>query len=399
MLVALTVDPPSGLLPAGDPGAGAGWDADFPPQVGPSPAVATLADAPDLPAKLRRFVDSRLHDHRRRLAAHHGVRALHTTVPGIADLVQFRHLADGLPTPVEDLGIEGAGLWVKRDDLSSSLYGGNKVRKLEYLLTRPARNESVVVTGGGTASHHVLATVLYGRLLGIDSAVALLAQPANPAIVPLRSLLDAYDVPVTYASQPAGYPGALLSVAVEVLRSGRRPHVIYPGGSTPAGILGYVDCGLEIAASVAAGDCPRPRAVYLPLGSGGSTVGIALGLAMGGVDTKVRAVRVADARANGRTVLGAMEAGTRALLALAGKPVGSALGMVEIVDSYFGGGYGTPTPEATAAAQTAARLGLAAETTYTAKAFAAALDAARQDPRGGPVLFVDTASGQDPLPL
>ncbi|MBX7160261.1 MAG: pyridoxal-phosphate dependent enzyme [Acidimicrobiia bacterium] len=384
--VALTVDPPSGLLPDGD----ADWEPA--PEQPPLPPVAD-----ESPLELRRRIEARLREHRRRLATHHGERALHAAVPGLCDVVHFRHLADGLPTPVEDLGIAGTGIWVKRDDATSSLYGGNKVRKLEYLLAQPARHEAVVVTGGGTASHHVAATVLYARLLGLETEVALFAQPPNPAAARLRSLLRAYDVATTYAASTSAYPLAMIAATIDALRRGRRPWPIYPGGSTPAGILGYVDCGLEIAAAVDAGDCPPPRAVYVALGSGGTAVGLALGLAMGGVETKVRAVRVTDALVNNRTVLAVMEAGTRALLALAGARVGSALETVEIVDGYMGAGYGVQTPESVAALQSAQRLGLPAEQTYTSKALTAALDAAREHPSDAPVLFVDTASGQEPL--
>lgn len=362
-----------------------------------------MAAPPEVPRaptnlELRRHVEDRIHEHRRRLARHHGERALHAAVPGLCDLVHFRHLADGLPTPIEHLGIEGAHLWVKRDDKTSTLYGGNKVRKLEYLLTQPAIHRAVVVTGGGTASHHVMATVLYARLLGLETEVALLAEPLNPAEGRLRSLLDAYDLAVTYAASTSAYPAALLAATADALRRGRRPWPIYPGGSTPAGILGYVDCGLEIAAAVNAGECPQPEAVYVALGSGGTAVGLSLGLAMGGVATRVRAVRVTEALVNNRTVLGAMEAGTRALLALAGARVASALGSIDIVDGYMGGGYGVQTPEAIAARQAAERLGLPADQTYTSKALAAALDAGRRHPDGAPLLFVSTAAGQDPLP-
>lgn len=390
--VALTADPPSGLLPDQE----TYWD-DEQPTWAPDGTVAPTAPALG-PMEQRHLVEARIHEHRRRLATHHGSRALHAAVPGLRDVVTFRHLADGLPTPVEDLGIDGAAVWVKRDDRTSSLYGGNKVRKLEYLLAQPARHEAVVVTGGGAASHHVVATILYGRLLGLETEVALFAQPPNPATAQLRSLVDAYDLAAIYAASTTAYPAAMLAAAADVLRRGKRPWPIYPGGSTPAGILGYVDCGLEIAASVDAGECPEPRAVYVALGSGGSAVGLALGLAMGGVSTKVRAVRVADAIANNRAVLTALEAGTRAVLALAGRRVGSALDSVEIVDGYMGGGYGEQTHEGIAALQTAHRLDLPAEQTYTAKAFAAALDAGRAAPGQAPVLFVDTASGQDPLP-
>jgi len=382
--VATTIDPPGGLT---SHGPARGIDAADVADEVPDDVDFGASD----PAALRHRLDIAITRHRRRIGASAGSRELMQRLPGLADVVHFRRLADQVPTPVEELAIAEASVWVKRDDMTSSLYGGNKVRKLEYVLAQPGLHDAVVVTGGGTGSHHVLATVLYCRLLGIEVEAGLFEQPPSPAVTVLSGVLTAFDVPVRRVQGMSAYPAAMAMALLDVVRRGRRPCFLYPGASTPSGVLGYVDCGLEIAAAVSRGECPEPEEVYVPLGSGGTSVGLALGLAMGGLSSRVGAVRVTDALVNNKLVLRSIERGTRALLALGGESVPSALDRIHIVDGYMGAGYGVPTAEGTAALESARRLGLPAEQTYSAKALAAAFDATRTRPRRGPIMFVDTA--------
>jgi 1-aminocyclopropane-1-carboxylate deaminase/D-cysteine desulfhydrase-like pyridoxal-dependent ACC family enzyme len=91
------------------------------------------------------------------------------------------------PTPVHELtqaSRGGCSLWVKRDDLTGEAYGGNKVRKLEYLLADArARGATRLVTIGAVGSHHVLATTLYGRREGFAVEAALVPQPRTDHVV------------------------------------------------------------------------------------------------------------------------------------------------------------------------------------------------------------------------
>ena len=88
------------------------------------------------------------------------------------------------PTPVsrvEALSRPGATLWVKRDDLSSAIYGGNKVRKLELLLgAARAAGRSKLLTIGAVGSHQVVATAIYGKLHGFEVEAILVPQPSSP---------------------------------------------------------------------------------------------------------------------------------------------------------------------------------------------------------------------------
>ncbi len=91
------------------------------------------------------------------------------------------------PTPVERSRALsealGSDVWVKRDDLTGTRYGGNKVRKLEYLLADAMdRRADTIVTTGAAGSHHVLATSIYGRQLGLDVHGLLVPQPKTPHV-------------------------------------------------------------------------------------------------------------------------------------------------------------------------------------------------------------------------
>lgn len=360
----------------------------------PAPSVTDKDSRDDATRRL----DERLHEYRVTLAAVDGERPLHRAVPGLTDIVPFRKLADGLPTPVTELEVGGSTLLVKRDDLTSSLYGGNKVRKLEWLLGAPAAAHEIVVTGGGTASNHVLATVLYGRLLGVETEAVLFDQPPNPGIEELAAIIAACDTRVHKMSSMMLYPLKLLQAAAGIAMRGRRPRILYPGGSTGAGALGFVNCALEIAACVDRGEIEEPELAFCALGSAGTAVGLAIGFELAGLRTRVAAVRTADAIANGPVVLHAIDGACRGILMLAGRRVASGVRRIDIVDTYYGDGYGAPTSEGTAAVEIGRRLGIPVEQTYTGKALAAALDRSRSwHPSRGPLMFVDTVSATYPL--
>ncbi|MBV8161966.1 MAG: pyridoxal-phosphate dependent enzyme, partial [Acidimicrobiia bacterium] len=195
-------------------------------------------------------------------------------------------------------------------------------------------------------------------------------------------------VRVTTIASPYLMPAAI-AVRLAALAP-RRPYLLWPGASTPLGTLGYVSAGLELAAAFDERAWPRPHAVVVPLGSGGTAVGTALGLSLAGWhDTEVLAVRAADAVANNVGVLRSLEAGTAAVLALGGwRPRRAKL---RIARQWFGGVYGRPTRAGDEAMRIGAEMGLDLEPAYTAKAFAAALD---QLGRGRRVVFVQTFAGR-----
>ena len=310
-------------------------------------------------------------------------RALFDRLPRLADLVPFMPLADGLPTPVEQVDER---LWIQRDDLTSSGYGGNKVRKLEFVLPVAARRGGPVVSAGGSGSHHLLATAIYAGALGLDVDAVVYPQPETDdsrrteAALAGRTNVHVTRIPHPYL-MPAALAGRLAALA------GRRPFLLWPGASTPVGTLGYVSAGLELAGALGRGD--EPDVVVVPFGSGGTAAGLALGLALAGWQrARVVAVRVTDRVVANRATLSGLEAATAGVLALGGwrpRP-----GRLEVDGAWAGPGYGHPTAAGRQASKWAGRYGLALEPTYTAKAFAAALRAWREGER---VVFVQTFGG------
>lgn len=316
-------------------------------------------------------------------------RALFSRLPRLVDLVPFVPLADGLPTPVERLADR---LWVQRDDLTSSVCGGNKVRKLEFTLPVAQRRGGPVVTAGGVGSHHVLATATHAGRLGLDVAAVRFPQPDTDDVTATARATERLDVEhLGVASaylMPFALAGLLARSAGRARWRGeeRRPTLLWPGASTPLGTLGHVSAGLELVAAFEADGQKEPDDVVCALGSGSTAVGLAIGVALAGWhQARVVGVRVTDRIVTNRVYLTPLVAGTLALLMLGGAPpVRPRL----VVDGrWLGRGYGHPTPAGDAATDDAARLGLTLEPTYTAKAFAAAL--ARVE-HGRRVVFIQT---------
>ena len=313
------------------------------------------------------------------------------------------------PTPIERSRalseLLSSDIWVKRDDLTASQYGGNKVRKLEYLLADAMdRRADTIITTGAAGSHHVLATSIYGRRLGLE-VHAVLAPQARSVHVEENLRADIahgatlHPVPFYAAVAPR-----MAALALSQRVRGRRPYVIGPGGSEMPGVLGYVEAGLELAAQFLRGHTCEPDVIFIPLGSGGTVAGAALGLAAAGVMTRIVGVRVSPKGLVRRAWLQAlMRTASDRLRAQDDRfPNVAELAMsnIEIDETQLGGGYGVGT----AAGREAGRLaqdvaGLPLDVTYTEKTFAALVAAARGARRGQRLLYVHTLSSAPMEPL
>lgn len=263
----------------------------------------------------------------------------------------------------------GGRLWIKREDLGGTRYGGNKVRALEFLLAGVGPGDEVL-TVGGVGSTHALATATYAASLGARTTVVRWRQHMNPDAESSgsRCLAAARCIDV-------GSPVTGMALAAGI-RLTRRVRWIPPGGTSPLGMLGHVDAALEFAGQARRGELPAPRRVVVPLGSGGTAAGLALGFAIAGLDVVVEAVRVVPRIvANHRRVRSLAARCARLIERHCGEPVGRpSKGAVRVVGSEYGGAYGRPTPAGTAAARWLRDLGgPPVDATYSAKALAAAL--------------------------
>lgn len=302
------------------------------------------------------------------------------------------------PTPVQPLEAlsrsSGAECWIKRDDLSGSRYGGNKVRKLELLLASAmARGRRGVVTIGAYGSHHALATALYGRAVGLDVTLVLYPQPVTPHVLDDLLLDHASGARLVWSPHAALAP---LIARLHALWT-PRTELMPAGGSSALGTLGYVEGALELAEQVARGELPAPDCVVVAAGTCGTVAGIALGLELAGLRARVVGVRVVPAPVTNMLLVRRLELTARRLLRASGarwsrtRPV-----QVEIDPHELGAGYGVDTPAAREAVSRFAGHGLALETTYTGKAAAAfARLAASPALRGERLLFWHTFSSVD----
>jgi D-cysteine desulfhydrase len=298
-------------------------------------------------------------------------------------LLQTRlpHVAlTGGPSPVRRLDLPGE-VWVKDDGRLGTVYGGNKVRKLEWTLGHAlAKGSTCVLTGGALATNHGLATALYARELGLRTTLLLVDQPMDDYVAAAFARLQATGARIHRARTPRR--AYALAPWVYLRSTGRRPPYWLPvGGSSARGVLAFVEAGLELAAQVSPGELPEPSRVVLAVGSGGCAGGLLVGLRMAGLSTQVHGVLVNDAtRVTHASVL--------RMAAKAARLVGAPAPRDGLVldTRWLGPGYGHPTPEATAAAAVLAGVGVDTEPVYTAKAAAALLDL----PPGDPVLFWQT---------
>lgn len=305
-----------------------------------------------------------------------------------------------LPTPIEPLALDAefraaAELWVKRDDLTGLRYGGNKVRKLEFLLARARKDAAErVVTAGATGSHHALATTVYATALGLDVSLVLFPQSRTPHV--RRVLLQNHLLGAELRWTPRMVNVPLAVLGARWAHRAERVVVVPPGGSDSLGTLGYVSGALELVEQIESGQAPVPDVVHVAGGTLGTAAGLALGFAMAGLPTRVAAARITSSLVTNERTLQKLVGGAAALLGEAGvdAPVDSALARVALVHDHIGAGYGRATPEGEAAGALLAGAGLTTDPTYTAKA-AAALVAGL--PAGGVHLFWHTLSAAEPL--
>ena len=306
-----------------------------------------------------------------------------------------------LPTPVERLPLADADAFIKRDDLTGERYGGNKVRKLEFLLAEArARGASRLITVGALGSHHALATTVYGRALGFEVTVVLLPQSPTDHVREVLDAMAAHGAEVRTVRSPATVPAGVLAARIAHRRE--RVHVIAPGGSDQHGTLGYVNAALELGRQHDAGELPRPAEVHVAGGTLGTAVGLSLGFALLDWPTVVVAHRITSRAITNRTFARRLAADTLALLRAAA-PTGrlpspdQAIARFRIEHGQIGRGYGFGTDAGAAAADWfAANTALRLEATYTAKAAAGFLAAARGV--AGPLLYWHTLSSSGPAP-
>jgi len=308
-----------------------------------------------------------------------------------------------LPTPVETLTFESESgarsISIKHDDVSNRHYGGNKIRKLEYVLQRAReRNAQRIATFGAVGSNHALATAILATASGFECSCFLVPQKPTPNIPRTLNMHRRIGTELI----PLGRHTDQLATYRRYLQH-RHCWVVPMGGSSWLGAVGFVNAGLELAEQIAAGAVALPARIYMANGTMGSCVGLSLGLALAELPTELHAVRVVEDRFASPRAFERLQHKTAMMLRRLDPSIPSDVASrarLKWRDEFFAGGYAVAdagTRDAVDRASTST--GLKIETTYTGKAMAALLhDLESPDYDGGHYLFWNTYNSR-PLPV
>jgi D-cysteine desulfhydrase family pyridoxal phosphate-dependent enzyme len=303
-------------------------------------------------------------------------------------MIERLHFAH-LPTPVEELPrltatLNGPQLWVKRDDQTGLAFGGNKTRKLEYLLAAAqSQGARTLITAGAVQSNHCRQTLAAAAKFGMDCILVLFGDPPNPPDGNhfLFHLLGAELV----FTERENVPAKLEEVFEQAQADDRQPYLIPYGGSNPTGASGYVNAMPELAEQ----DC-HPDWIVFPSSSGGTQAGMLVGARMSGYAGKILGISVDEPAEVLQSRVANLANETAAFL---GEPMRFTPLEVLVNDAYTGAGYAIlGEPEIEAVRLFAKQEALLLDPVYTGRAAAGLIDLIRQGyfPKGDSVLFWHT---------
>jgi D-cysteine desulfhydrase family pyridoxal phosphate-dependent enzyme len=314
---------------------------------------------------------------------------------------RWPHLDLGaFPTPVREmprlrkhLGCP-ARLWIKNDDYSGPAFGGNKVRKLEYVLAQALADKiDVVFTAGGITSNHARITAGLCARLGIPCELVLNIPPGQPQPKkgrPASLLLDEmFGARVHFVERRRDRMLEMDRLASAARQDGRRAMVIPIGASTPLGALGFVRGAREMA-DQAKTQSLNVRKLFHATSSGGTQAGLVEGVALFGPrDAMVVGISVDDPAAEIVRTVQKILSGLNISLGL---PETHAHDSVRVDDRFVGAGYAIPSQAGDEATSMFARFeGVILDPVYTGKAAAGFIHAAKNESGdGGDLLFWHT---------
>lgn len=290
----------------------------------------------------------------------------------------------GPPTPLqemprlraalESMGVGCPRLLVKREDLTQTAGGGNKVRKLEYLLAdAKAKGADTIITAGALQSNHVRQTAGACAKLGLECIGLLFKTVPNEAPAYEQSgnvLLDGiFGAQIRTFPATANGRQVLDDVLTETKAAGRTPYIVPVGGSNDIGCLAYVRVVRELLEQ--AGPDSTIDHIVVANGSAGTHAGLAAGAALFAPGTMIRGISVLNPDIDKTRETTASLA--QATIALAAPDTKTSISPSDIVlhDGFLGEGYGMPTPEMAAALRVVARTeGLLLDPVYSGKAMA-----------------------------
>ncbi len=281
------------------------------------------------------------------------------------------------PTPIFPLKHTskalGASIWIKNDGITMNEYGGNKPRKLAFILRDVIKqSKTTVITQGGLGSNHCLATVVSAKKANLNAAIYLDWQRLNPH-VRNNMLADHY-----FGAEMIYSPNREETTKKIQKRLMEDPNAYFipTGGSSPLGTVGFVNAAFELAEQIKTLNIPTPDQIYVAFGSGGTCAGLLIGSILAGIQTQIVGVQVYIE--NEDTVLKLAQETLELLREIEPNiPQYTSKELrlyLKVTAQFFGGEYGITTKEGIEAQKLIQSDGIQLETTYTAKCFSAVVD-------------------------
>ncbi|MFX0125610.1 MAG: D-cysteine desulfhydrase family protein [Candidatus Hodarchaeota archaeon] len=302
-----------------------------------------------------------------------------------------------LPTPIIPLKrlsshLGGAKIFMKRDDLTGVAFGGNKNRKLEFLLAdAKKRGADIIVTEGALQSNHCLQTAACSAKLGLDCELVLSGN--DPEFITGNLLLDEIlSVKIHRAKDSSVRKDLMIKVEEELQAKGKKPYMIPTGGSTSVGALGYLNCILEISKQSKELEVDFNYFIH-STGSGGTQAGVLIGRELYYPELEILGINVGESKERLKKII-------KRIIKDFNTDWGLELMIgdekIKILEGYFGEGYGIPNQEMIDAVKLMAKLeGVFLDPVYTGKATVGLIDLIKREviPKDSNVLFLHSGGG------
>ncbi len=304
-----------------------------------------------------------------------------------------------LPTAVKKLPQLGQNAWLKQDDLTHPDYGGNKIRKLDFVLADiKAKGKKHVITFGATGTNAGVATAMMCQRNQLKCTIYLFEQPLTQTVKDNLTLMQAYGAELIYC-------GSLLNTVLSFYCSRYRlqadSYFLWAGCSNPVATFAYINAAFELKQQIDMGELPEPEHIFVPVGSCSTLAGLTLGAHLSGLNSKVVGIRVAPSH------LGPFPACTEGEV---NKVIKQAVKQMKLwgidqvkntpkcifSNEYYGDGYGVPSLASEAAIETFQHAGIKLENTYSGKAAAAFLQQLKHE-NNKPQLFWQTFNSANSL--
>ncbi len=328
-------------------------------------------------------------------------------VPWIPLLTNSPSKVERLKELEKHLKLEGGEIYIKRDDKVHSIYGGNKLRKFEFILGEALKKKKEgIITLGGIGTNHGLACAIVTKELELKCELFLSLQPLTWQVQRALLLCDFFGAKLHFAK---GFKlGVFMGLVFRLFHP--KYYLMSNGGSpilgfgTPLGSVGFINAMFELKRQIDEGSLPIPDIIFVPAGSSGTSAGLTAGCKLLGLKTKIYPVKVSmDIVVNPKTI---MKIANKTLKFLRKRDKTIPVVKVgendfQLIKGYLGSGYGVKTIKGQRAVDLTYELegkksDFKLETSYTGKTMAAMLEfLEKEENKSKKILFWNTYNSND----